>query len=330
MPRTSYPLMRRSISFVACGNVTRSRVNTPAPRAVGQRRGEADGGRVWRDIYELCEHGAGLYSVHAMTAEEHASHHPGGGTDDAPTLIPGAPTTAPAAPPGAPGIAPSAPMAAPAGPPPAPGAPGMGGGGMGEMMGKMMAPASPVAPAPAAAAPSAAGGVASTTAPASSGGCMGGGCGSAAAKTPIYPSLMTLPALTPEIRAEIEALASQQISEGEGRLATGSESLKRATQAGDNAAMQQSVGLMREGLDELGAGIAARRVLSEGKAPRNLALDWFKREMNLAAPIEPEEPRAFLGVTRDGSDARTTRAERSHHLPGSGPADTGPRTSICP
>ena len=55
--------------------------------------------------------------------------------------------------------------------------------------------------------------------------------------------------------------------------------------------------MMREGLDELGAGIAARRVLSEGKAPRNLALDWFKREMNLASPIAREEPRALLGVT---------------------------------
>ena len=134
-------------------------------------------------------------------------------------------------------------------------------------------------------------------APASSGGCMGGNCGSGAAKTPIYPSLMTLPALTPEKRAEIDALASQQINEGMGRLANGSESLERATQAGDNAAMQQSVGMMREGLDELGAGIAARRVLSEGKAPRNLALDWFKREMNLASPIAREEPRALLGVT---------------------------------
>ena len=53
--------------------------------------------------------------------------------------------------------------------------------------------------------------------------------------------------------------------------------------------------MMREGLDELGAGIAARRVLLEGKAPRNLALGWFKREMNLASPIAREEPRAFLG-----------------------------------
>jgi ferredoxin-NADP reductase len=159
----------------------------------------------------------------------------------------------------------------------------MAGGGMGammaEMMGKMMAPPNPGAAAPAAA-----------------GGCTGGNCGSGAAKTPIYPSLMTLPALTAEKRTEIEALASQQISEGMGRVATGVESLYRAMHAGDHAAMQQSVGLMREGLDELGAGIAARRVLSEGKAPRNLALDWFKREMNLASPIAREEPRALLGI----------------------------------
>jgi hypothetical protein len=55
--------------------------------------------------------------------------------------------------------------------------------------------------------------------------------------------------------------------------------------------------MMREGLDELGAGIAARPVLLEGKAPRNLALDWFKRQMNLASPVQPEEPRLVLGVT---------------------------------
>jgi ferredoxin-NADP reductase len=212
----------------------------------------------------------------AMTAEEHASHHPSGGADAAS----GVPMAAPAAPSGAPEMAPSAPTAAPAAP-------------TGE---SGMAPGA-AASAPAAAGPSAAGGMTGTVAPASPGGCMGGGCGSSAAKTPIYSSLMTLPALTPEKRAEIEALASQQINEGEERLATGSESLKRATQAGDNVAMEQSIGAMREALDELGAGIAARRVLSEGKAPRNLALDWFKREMNLASPISTEEPRALLGDT---------------------------------
>jgi hypothetical protein len=172
---------------------------------------------------------------------------------------------------GAPGMAPGAPMDAPAASPGAPAAPGMAGGGMGDMMGKMMGPAAP-------------------------GGCMGGDCGPGAAKTPIYPSLMTLPALTPEKRAEIDALATQQIKEGMERHAKGAESLEHATQAGDHAAMQESVGMMREGLDELGAGIAAMRVLLEGKAPRNLALDWFKREMNLASPVAPEEARGLLGI----------------------------------
>ncbi len=139
-------------------------------------------------------------------------------------------------------------------------------------------------------------GMAGMMAPAPSGDCMGGNCGSGGGKTPIYPSLMTLPALTPEKRAEIDALASQQIHEGIGRLANAVELLEGAAQAGDHAAMQNSVGVMREGIDALGAGIAARRVLSEGKAPRNLALDWFKREMNLASPIAPEAPRALLGV----------------------------------
>ena len=181
----------------------------------------------------------------ALTAEEHASHHPGGG---AAAAVLGAPISPSMAPPGA------------------------AAGGMGEMMGRMMAPSS-------------------------AGGCMGGGCGSGAAKTPIYPSLMTLPVLTPEKRAEITALAEQQTTEGIARLAKGAESLDRATQAEDHAAMQHAVGLMREGLDELGTGIAARRVLSEGKAPRNLALDWFKREMSLASPIARDESRAHPGVT---------------------------------
>lgn len=203
------------------------------------------------------------------------AHHPdaaAAAAPGAPAMAPGAPMAAPTAP--AQGMAPMEPMAKPPAAPGAPpAAPGMAGGGMGgmmDMMGKMMGPA---------------------------GGCMGAECGAGAPKTPIYSTLMTLPAITPEKRAEIDALANLQIKEGTERHAKGHESLIRATQAGDHAAMQQSVGMMREGLDELGAGIAARRVLSEGKAPRNLALDWFKREMNLASPIARHKPFTVLGVT---------------------------------
>ncbi len=228
------------------------------------------------------------FSAGAQTPDEHASHHPGAAAPSAPVPSGMAANESVGAVPGAAG-------------PPGPAGGGMGGmirmmgtpprpeaaypvggvnaggaapgGGMGAMMGEMMAPKSP------------------------SGGCMGGNCGAAAGTTPIYPSLMTLPALTPEKRAELDMLATQQTREGISRLMNGSESLDRARQAGDEAGMQQAVGLMHEALSELEAGIAARRVLTEGKAPRNLALDWFKREMNLASPVVREEPSALLGLS---------------------------------
>ncbi len=129
------------------------------------------------------------------------------------------------------------------------------------------------------------------------GGMRGSMMGGAEGTTPTYATLMTLPAITAEKRLEIDALASQQISAGMGRLAIGSEMLERAAQAGDHATMQQSVGMMHAGLDELSAGIAARRALAEGTAPRNLALGWFKSEMNLASPTSPDKRRGIVGLT---------------------------------
>jgi ferredoxin-NADP reductase len=114
----------------------------------------------------------------------------------------------------------------------------------------------------------------------------------------VYPSLMALPnEVTPEDRAGIEQLANERMKAGVAQLSSGLERLSHSTSGEDYASMQQAATQMRAGLAEFEAGIAARRVLSEGKAPRNLALDWFKREMNLASPVRPDEPRPFLGVT---------------------------------
>ncbi len=113
----------------------------------------------------------------------------------------------------------------------------------------------------------------------------------------LYPSLMALPdGVTPEERARIEQLAQERMKAGIALLSSGLEKLPNSTSDEDYAVMQQATEQMREGLAQFEAGIAARRVLSEGKAPRNLALDWFKREMNLASPDATEE-RTLLGVT---------------------------------
>jgi ferredoxin-NADP reductase len=139
------------------------------------------------------------------------------------------------------------------------------------------------------------GGMGAMMAPAS--GCMGDDCGAGAGASPLYSSLMTMEELTPEKRAEIDALATRQIDEGMAKLVRGAESLTHTTRVDDHVGTAQAAAVMHEGLDQLEAGVAARRVLTEGKAPRNLALDWFKREMNLAMPVPHDRESRWLGLT---------------------------------
>lgn len=197
-----------------------------------------------------------------QTPDEHAQHHPApAGASSAPAN-PAAPAGMPMpgggnAAPTAAGNAVAPPQAAMGGNQPA----GAGADGMGAMMGEMMKQMG-VPP-----------------------------------RKELYPSLMALPdEVTPEDRAGIEQLVQERMKAGTALLSSGLEKLTISTSGEDYAAMQQATLQMREGLAEFEAGIAARRVLSEGKAPRNLALEWFKREMNLALPVRPEKPRTLFGV----------------------------------
>ena len=113
----------------------------------------------------------------------------------------------------------------------------------------------------------------------------------------LYPLLMDVPDLPPEKRPEVEQLAHDRMKAGAALLSSGLEKLAGATAVDDYAGMQQATGQMRQGLAEFESGLAARRALSEGQVTRNVALQWFKREMNLASPIRPDEPRAVLGVS---------------------------------
>ena len=192
-----------------------------------------------------------------QTADEHAAHHPAPGGAGPAAADPAAQAGMPM-----PGGGVPAPMAAPA-----PG--GMGGtqppaaaGGMGAEMGDMMKQMG--APPP----------------------------------KELYPSLMALPdEVTLEQRAGIEQLAHERMKTGSALLSSGLKKLSESTADEDYAAMQQAAEQMREGLAEFEAGLAARRLLSEGTLPRNLALDWFRREMNLASPVPPDESRGLVGVT---------------------------------
>ncbi len=113
----------------------------------------------------------------------------------------------------------------------------------------------------------------------------------------IYPSLMALPELTPEKRLEVERQAAERMGAGSTLMGQALDTLGQAASSGDYKAMQEASSRLREGIAQLESGVAARRALAEGRAPREIALSWFRREMNLASPAVGEDPHGFFGLS---------------------------------
>jgi ferredoxin-NADP reductase len=113
----------------------------------------------------------------------------------------------------------------------------------------------------------------------------------------LYPSLMELPDLPPERRAEVEHLAHERMEAGTAFLSASLEKLAQATAAEDYAAMQEATAQVRQGLAQFESGLAAHRALAGGKGTREVALQWFKRSMNLLPAVEVETPHGIFGLS---------------------------------
>lgn len=122
-------------------------------------------------------------------------------------------------------------------------------------------------------------------------------CGGAPPPSPLYPSLMAVPALTPERRQEFERQASERMAGGTAMMTEAFAHLAAAREAKDSAAMQQANVAVREGLAQFESGLALRRALDEGRAPRDVALDWFRREMNLVPLTNRPPPHGVFGLS---------------------------------
>ena len=113
----------------------------------------------------------------------------------------------------------------------------------------------------------------------------------------LYPSMMNLPDLSPDQREEVRARARARLRSGVSLLSEGTDRLTRAVERDDPAAMQEATGQMREGLALFESGVAAQRALAEGRAPRDVALQWFKQEMNLAPAPGAEREGGPFGLS---------------------------------
>ncbi|MFH5802800.1 FAD-binding oxidoreductase [Alienimonas sp. DA493] len=133
----------------------------------------------------------------------------------------------------------------------------------------------------------------------SGGGMMGGGMMERMGAPPpreMYPTLMGLPDLSPEQRDEVEREAHQRMMRGTALLSEGLDALPAAAERDDFEAMQAATTQMQEGLAQFESGLAAQRALRDGEAPREVALHWFKREMNLLPPAPEDVGFRFWGM----------------------------------
>ncbi|MFC7781336.1 2Fe-2S iron-sulfur cluster-binding protein [Legionella taurinensis] len=105
----------------------------------------------------------------------------------------------------------------------------------------------------------------------------------------LYPSLMNLPTLSPEKRLEIQQKAHQRITSGIALMKGGLSELLSASNNNDYAKMQKALEKLREGIAQYESALATLRALTEGKNTRYIALQWFKREMNLLPSVPQAE-----------------------------------------
>lgn len=100
----------------------------------------------------------------------------------------------------------------------------------------------------------------------------------------LYPALMDLPDFSPEASNRLRADAEARFREGGFLFSQTTRELSAAIESADTAREEQSLRAIREALGLMESGLATRRLLDEGKPPRDIALTWFKNQMNLKDP----------------------------------------------
>lgn len=113
----------------------------------------------------------------------------------------------------------------------------------------------------------------------------------------LYPTLMDLPALSAEQRQTVEAQARARISQGIDAIAAADNALRHANAAGDMAGAAEAARRLRDGAGLVSSGAAVLKALGDGRAPRDIARDWFKQQMNLGPAAQPPAPEGALGLS---------------------------------
>ncbi|MCZ6834369.1 MAG: FAD-binding oxidoreductase [Planctomycetota bacterium] len=113
----------------------------------------------------------------------------------------------------------------------------------------------------------------------------------------LYPSLMQLPDLSPQKRAEIKRLARQRMEDGLKIFTESRAELAAATESNDLRGMQHAAADMRAAIARYESGLAALHALEDGEGPQEIALSWFRHELNLDSSTATGQAAIVSGMT---------------------------------
>lgn len=94
---------------------------------------------------------------------------------------------------------------------------------------------------------------------------------------------MQLPSSSLQDQVQIEQLAQKRINNASNMITEGVLILSRAKESNDRNKMHEALRKVHYGVDQFESGLAAQEALNQGEAPRNIAMQWFKKELNLTA-----------------------------------------------
>ena len=115
--------------------------------------------------------------------------------------------------------------------------------------------------------------------------------------TELFPTLIRISDPDPVERARLERRAEQWMSEGISLVSEGAAALSDSARRHDVRAMEQAGATIGQGLSRLESGLSVRRALESGEPPPQVALAWFKTQLNLLpAPMDSRD-RRILAMT---------------------------------
>lgn len=114
--------------------------------------------------------------------------------------------------------------------------------------------------------------------------------------TALYPTMINSSQATPAERQRLAQQTEHWTAEGMAALEQGAAELSKATQGTDVRAIREAGAQIEEGLSKLESGLSTRHALEQGQPPSEIAIQWFKSQLQLETIKPAAQPLRILSM----------------------------------